>query len=62
VQDAHYKLEDPEAQIKPHVSDGIRAKVPAMTLAEVFEGKDEIAKYVKAELVATMAAEEAARS
>lgn len=55
VQDAHYKLEDPEAQIKAHVSNGIRAKVPAMTLAEVFEGKDEIAKYVKAELVATMA-------
>lgn len=55
VVDAHYKLADPAAQIKAHVSNGIRAKVPAMTLAEVFQGKDEIAKYVKEELVQTMA-------
>jgi regulator of protease activity HflC (stomatin/prohibitin superfamily) len=54
VVDSYYKLADPEAQIKAHVANAIRAQVPTMTLTEVFERKDDIANRVRTELVHVM--------
>lgn len=54
VVDSYYKLADPEAQIKAHVANAIRAQVPTMSLTEVFERKDDIANRVRSELVTVM--------
>lgn len=48
--EAFYKLTDHEAQIRSFVFDVVRAKVPKITLDEVFEKKEEIALAVENEL------------
>ena len=50
VVDAFYKLQNAEAQITSYVYDVVRARVPSITLDNVFETKDDIAQAVKLEL------------
>lgn len=50
IVDAFYKLQNTEAQITSYVYDVVRARVPAITLDNVFETKDDIAQAVKTEL------------
>lgn len=54
VIDAFYKLENPQEQITAFVFDTIRARVPSISLDDVFEKKDDIAQAVKTELDAVM--------
>lgn len=54
VYDAFYKLDDPNQQIEAFVFDVVRARVPTITLDDVFEKKDDIADAVKTELTDTM--------
>lgn len=48
--DAFYRLQDPQGQITSFVFDTVRARVPGISLDNVFEMKDEIAQAVKTEL------------
>ncbi len=50
VYEAFYKLVQPEAQITAFVFDVVRARVPLLTLDDLFEKKDSIAIAVKEEL------------
>lgn len=50
IVDAFYKLQNTEAQITSYVYDVVRARVPGITLDDVFETKDDIAQAVKMEL------------
>lgn len=50
IVDAFYKLQNTEAQITSYVYDVVRARVPNITLDNVFETKDDIAQAVKVEL------------
>lgn len=50
ITDAFYKLQNTEAQITSYVYDVVRARVPSITLDNVFETKDDIAQAVKTEL------------
>ena len=52
--DSFYKLQDHVEQIKSYVLDVVRAKVPNMTLDEVFEKKDDVGQAVKSELDISM--------
>ncbi len=52
--DSYYKLQDHVEQIKSYVLDVVRAKVPKMTLDEVFERKDDVGLAVKSELDVSM--------
>jgi regulator of protease activity HflC (stomatin/prohibitin superfamily) len=52
--DSYYKLQDHVEQIKSYVLDVVRAKVPKMTLDEVFEKKDDVGSSVKTELDVSM--------
>jgi regulator of protease activity HflC (stomatin/prohibitin superfamily) len=52
--DSYYKLQDHVDQIKSYVLDVVRAKVPKMTLDEVFEKKDDVGASVKSELDISM--------
>jgi len=52
--DSYYKLQDHVEQIKSFVLDVVRAKVPKMTLDEVFEKKDDVGLAVKSELDVSM--------
>lgn len=54
VYEAFYKLNDPTVQINSYVFDVVRARVPKITVDELFEKKDEIAIAVKEELNETM--------
>ncbi|HRP37212.1 MAG TPA: SPFH domain-containing protein, partial [Candidatus Dojkabacteria bacterium] len=54
VYEAFYKLNNPALQINSYVFDTIRARVPKITLDELFERKEEIAQAVKEELNETM--------
>lgn len=54
VENAFYKLEDPESQIQSYVFDVVRAQVPKLKLDDVFEKKDDIAKAIKEQLDNTM--------
>lgn len=54
VYDAFYKLNDPEVQINSYVFDVVRARVPSITVDQLFEKKDEIAVAVAEELNETM--------
>ena len=54
VQDAFYRLQNPEAQITSYVYDTVRARVPKTILDSVFETKDDIAKAVNDELAEIM--------
>jgi regulator of protease activity HflC (stomatin/prohibitin superfamily) len=44
--EAFYTLSDAKAQIQAYVLDVVRSKIPAMTLDEVFEKKDDVAQAV----------------
>jgi len=50
VYDAHYKLVDVRQQMDSWVFDVVRSKVPAMSLNQVYENKDEIAVDVEERL------------
>lgn len=50
VVDAFYKLQNADAQITSYVYDVVRARVPGISLDNVFDTKDDIAQAVKAEL------------
>lgn len=50
VKDAYYKLEDVDRQMSAYVLNEVRAKVPGMTLDEIFERKSEVADVVKENL------------
>src|ERR1700749_4220618 len=52
--DSYYKLQDHIEQIKSYVLDVVRAKVPKMSLAEVFEKTDDVGAAVKTELDVSM--------
>ncbi|KAG0472813.1 hypothetical protein HPP92_014277 [Vanilla planifolia] len=52
--DAFYELQNPREQIQAYVFDVVRAHVPRMTLDELFEQKDEVAKAVLEELEKVM--------
>ncbi len=52
--DSFYKLQDHFEQIKSYVLDVVRAKVPNMSLDEVFEKKDDVGQAVKSELDISM--------
>src|SRR5580698_1569593 len=52
--DSYYKLQDHIEQIKSYVLDVVRAKVPKMSLDEVFEKKDDVGLAVKNELDVSM--------
>ncbi|CAI5949408.1 unnamed protein product [Closterium sp. NIES-65] len=54
IEDAFYKLQDPQAQIRSYVFDVVRASVPKMDLDRVFEVKNEIAHTVEEELEKAM--------
>jgi len=51
---AFYTLADPRSQIEHYVYDVVRATVPRISLDELFETKDEIARTVKDELEKVM--------
>lgn len=48
--DAFYRLQNAQAQITSYVFDTVRARVPSISLDDLFEKKDEIASAVKTEL------------
>ena len=50
AKDAIYKLNNPTQQIKSYVTNVVRAKVPKLTLDQVFASRDEIALHIKEEL------------
>jgi regulator of protease activity HflC (stomatin/prohibitin superfamily) len=52
--DAFYKLQQPAEQITSYVFDVVRAKVPKLTLDEVYAKKDDVAIAVKEELAEQM--------
>lgn len=52
--DAFYELQNPREQIQAYVFDVVRAQVPRMTLDQLFEQKDEVAKSVLQELEKVM--------
>src|SRR5580698_6925666 len=52
--DSYYKLQDHIEQIRSYVLDVVRAKVPKMTLDEVFDKKDDVGLAVKSELDVSM--------
>ena len=52
--DSFYKLQDHVEQIRSYVLDVVRAKVPKMSLDEVFEKKDDVGLAVKNELDVSM--------
>lgn len=47
VQVAFYELAHPEQQIRAYVEDALRASVPALSLDDAFEKKDDIARSVQ---------------
>jgi len=47
---AFYRLAQPREQMQSYVFDSVRAKVPTMTIDEVFERKEDIATDVKERL------------
>ncbi|KAG9445396.1 hypothetical protein H6P81_016736 [Aristolochia fimbriata] len=52
--DAFYELQNPAEQIQAYVFDVVRAHVPKMTLDELFEQKNDVAKAVLEELEKVM--------
>jgi len=51
---AHYRLTDPQLQIRSYVFDVIRSEVPRMTLDEAFTSKSRIAHSVQTRLQKVM--------
>lgn len=50
VEDAVFKLEEPQKQMAAYITNSVRAQVPLMTLENFFEKKEEIAENVKKDL------------
>lgn len=50
VEDAFYRLTNPQHQIKSYVDDVVRSTLPKMKLDEAYEAKAEVAKDVKSQL------------
>lgn len=55
VQDAYYKLEDPEAQIESYAFDVVRSHIPSMDLDEAYADADTIAMHIQDTLHRQMA-------
>jgi regulator of protease activity HflC (stomatin/prohibitin superfamily) len=47
VQDAYYKLEDPEVQMKSYAFDVVRSHIPSMDLDEAYADADTIAMHIQ---------------
>src|SRR5579859_6724542 len=56
VQDAFYKLDDPEVQMQAYAFDVVRSHIPSMDLDEAYADADTIAKHIQDTLHAQMAA------
>ena len=56
VYEAFYILDDPTKQIASYVFDVVRARVPQITLDDVFEKKEEVASAIEGALAETMSA------
>ncbi len=54
VQDAYYRLSNPEAQIRSYVFDTVRSALSGLDLDQAFESKDDIARSVEATLSTRM--------
>ena len=54
VQDAYYRLSNPEAQIRSYVFDTVRSALSGLDLDAAFESKDDIARSVEATLSTRM--------
>src|SRR6266480_3750513 len=55
VQDAYYKLDDPEVQMQSYAFDVVRSHIPSMDLDEAYADADTIAKHIQDTLHAQMA-------
>jgi regulator of protease activity HflC (stomatin/prohibitin superfamily) len=55
VQDAFYKLDDPEVQMQAYAFDVVRSHIPSMDLDEAYADADTIAKHIQDTLHAQMA-------
>jgi regulator of protease activity HflC (stomatin/prohibitin superfamily) len=55
VQDAYYKLEDPEVQMQAYAFDVVRSHIPSMDLDEAYADADTIAKHIQDTLHEQMA-------
>ncbi|HTX31607.1 MAG TPA: SPFH domain-containing protein [Solirubrobacteraceae bacterium] len=55
VQDAFYKLDDPEVQMQAYAFDVVRSHIPSMDLDEAYADADTIAKHIQDTLHSQMA-------
>ncbi len=55
VQDAHYKLDDPEVQMQSYAFDVVRSHIPSMDLDEAYADADTIAMHIQDTLHRNMA-------
>jgi regulator of protease activity HflC (stomatin/prohibitin superfamily) len=55
VQDAFYKLDDPEVQMQAYAFDVVRSHIPSMDLDEAYADADTIAKHIQDTLQTQMA-------
>ena len=55
VQDAYYKLDDPEVQIQSYAFDVVRSHIPSMGLDEAYADADTIAMHIQDTLHRQMA-------
>ena len=55
VQDAYYKLDDPEVQMQSYAFDVVRSHIPSMTLDEAYADADTIAMHIQDTLHRQMA-------
>jgi regulator of protease activity HflC (stomatin/prohibitin superfamily) len=55
VQDAYYKLDDPEVQMQAYAFDVVRSHIPSMDLDEAYGDADTIAKHIQDTLHSQMA-------
>jgi regulator of protease activity HflC (stomatin/prohibitin superfamily) len=55
VQDAYYKLDDPEVQIQSYAFDVVRSHIPSMDLDEAYADADTIAQHIQDTLHSQMA-------
>ena len=55
VQDAYYKLDDPEVQMQSYAFDVVRSHIPTMDLDEAYADADTIAKHIQDTLQTQMA-------
>src|SRR3989440_2827900 len=55
VQDAYYKLDDPEVQMQSYAFDVVRSHIPSMDLDEAYADADTIAKHIQDTLHSNMA-------